>query len=394
MSAAAGSPVAGAERSPGRERSPGAARSPGTAELDVTVAVPLTERPEPLGPLYEEYAAPLRAAGERFEFLFVVPPWALPLAKSLDPLIRAGEPIRVIELGQSLHEASLLKLAAAQARGRVLVTLPAYYRVQADGLMPLIERVRSGAELTVARRWPRRDSMVNQLQTKLFHWFMTRLAGRGLQLHDVGCGVRAMRPGLLQEVPVYGDFSRFLPLLALQEGWRVEEVDVPQHERDAKTRVYGPGTYLRRLIDVIGVLFLVRFTYKPLRFFGLVGSIFAVMGGLILFVLFVQRLGGEPMGDRPLLLLGVLTFTFGVQAVALGLVGEMIVHLHAPQRRRYRVRSPGESDLRGQGVPGSETDEGEMEGRPPSRPGEQRGSAGRSEAADRPSEPSLIADER
>lgn len=318
----------------------GASRSEEPAGIAVTVAVPVTERPESLAPLYEEYAAPLKARGEAFEFLFLMPPWGRELGEALDPLVRQGEPIRVLELGQSLQEAALLKLAAAHARGDVLVTLPAYYRIDARGLPELIDRVRAGTDMAVARRWPRRDPRINRLQTRVFHRLITGVARRGGELQDIACGVRALRPQVLSELAVYGDSSRFLPLLALQEGWDVEEVDVPQHPRDARTRVYGPGTYVRRLIDVLGVLFLLRFTYKPLRFFGLVGSAFSAAGGLILLVLFVQRLAGQGIADRPLLLLGVLLLTFGVQAVALGLVGEMIVHLHAPDRRAYRLRGP------------------------------------------------------
>ena len=147
-----------------------------------------------------------------------------------------------------------------------------------------------------------------------------------------------MRREVLSEIPLYGDFFRFLPVLAIREGYQVEEIDAPQHASDAKTRVYSPGIYLRRLIDVGGLFFLARFTFKPLRFFGMIGGTLVMFGGLILFVLFLQRLAGEPLAGRPLLLLGVLVFTLGVQSIALGLIGEIIVHFNAPKRSPYRAR--------------------------------------------------------
>ena len=118
----------------------------------------------------------------------------------------------------------------------------------------------------------------------------------------------------------------------------MEEIDAPQHLRDARTRIYSPGIYLRRLIDVLGLFFLARFTYKPLRFFGMIGGILSILGGSILLLLFLQRLGGESLAGRPLLLLGVLVFTLGIQAIALGLIGEIIVHFHAASRSPYRVQ--------------------------------------------------------
>ena len=101
--------------------------------------------------------------------------------------------------------------------------------------------------------------------------------------------------------------------------------------------MYGPGTYLRRLIDVLGLYFLVRFTEKPLRFFGLVGSAVSLTGAALLLLLLIQRLQGKGLADRPLLLLAVLLVVLGVQATALGLVGEIIVHFSVLHRRSYRL---------------------------------------------------------
>jgi hypothetical protein len=147
-----------------------------------------------------------------------------------------------------------------------------------------------------------------------------------------------MRRDLLSQLPLYGDFVRFLPLLAVREGFRVEEVPVPVHARAMRGRLYSPGVYLRRFFDVLGLLFLFKFTDKPLRFFGLIGGGLAGIGSALLLVVLTQRLLGQPLANRPLLLLGVLLMTLGVQAVALGLIGEIIVHLSAVGRRRYRVQ--------------------------------------------------------
>lgn len=146
-----------------------------------------------------------------------------------------------------------------------------------------------------------------------------------------------MRRELLLELPLYGDFFRFLPLLAIRDGYVVEQVAAPQHELDLGPRVYRPGIYLRRAVDLLGLFFLVRFIEKPLRFFGLVGSTLALIGSVLLGVLVIERIGGRGIADRPLLLLGTLTVVVGIQAIALGLIGEIIVHLHAPSRPVYRV---------------------------------------------------------
>ena len=147
-----------------------------------------------------------------------------------------------------------------------------------------------------------------------------------------------MRRSVAEALPLYGDLHRFIPALALREGYRVEEVPVPQHPSDARMRVYKPGIYLRRLLDIAAFFFLSKFTEKPLRFFGLVGSVFLAAGAGLSLLLLIQRFEGQGIANRPALLLAVLLVALGVQLLGLGLVGEIIVHLRAPHRRGYRVR--------------------------------------------------------
>jgi hypothetical protein len=303
--------------------------------LDISVVIPVTERPEPLAGLYEEFSAPLREAGYSFEFIFAVVPANLPLVEELPPLVEQGAPIRVLEFGHSVGEASMLKVAAGHCRGRTLLTIPAYRQVESTALVPLLSRM-GDADLAVAWRWPRTDARINRIQNRLLHGLVGGLAGG--RLHDVACGVRAMRPELIQNVRLYGDVFRFLPLLARREGYIVEEVPSPVHHLALKPRTYAPGIYLRRLLDVMGLIFLLRFTDKPLRFFGLLGGSLAIGGGVILAAMFLTKVMGAGVATRPFLLLGVLMLVLGVQAIALGLIGEMIVHLNASRRASYRFR--------------------------------------------------------
>lgn len=150
-----------------------------------------------------------------------------------------------------------------------------------------------------------------------------------------GEGVAALPRTALMELPLDGDFARLLPLIAERAGFRVEEVPCPQHPDDARRRLHGPGGYVRRLIDVLGVLFLVRFTEKPLRFFGLIGGVLFVTGAVLLAVLAAQKLEGQDIANRPMLLLAVLLVVLGVHAIALGLIGEIIVHLQVARRPGY-----------------------------------------------------------
>ena len=307
-----------------------------TSAPDVSVLVIAAERAGSLVELYREYASLLRDAGYTFEFLFLVHPEYAPLTVPLRALTEAGEPVRAVVSARSVGETALLRVGILESNGRAIVTLPAYRQTEASGVLELLTLVSEGADLAVARRWPRRDPLINRVQARVFHSIVSGLSTH--RVHDVGCSVRAARREVLEDIPLYGDFARFLPILALDRGFRVVETPVSQHEFDRTPRVYGPGIYLRRAIDVLGLFFLLRFTDKPLRFFGLVGSLLAGSGAVLLLVLLAQRLQQSPIGQRPLLLLAVLLVTLGAQSIALGLIGEIIVHLSAAGRRRYRLQ--------------------------------------------------------
>lgn len=322
-----------------RGRSGGSARARAPGPL-VSVIVPVTERVEPLAELYEEYASALRAAGHSLEFLFVAGPAHEAALLPVRHLAASGEPIRVYTVGQSLSDGPLVRVAATHAWGRVIVTLPSYRRVTPEALPLLISKVAEGSDIAVARRISRADPWINRIQARLFGALLGRVAESGLV--DVGSGVRAMPRSVLTRLSPEGSSQRFLPILAARDGYVVREVAVPQHPSAAGARVHRPDIYLQRLIDLLGLFFLLRFKEKPLRFFGLLGATSGLAGFMVLAVLAVQRLGGLPLGDRPMLLVGLLGVVLGVQLLALGLIGEIIVHHHPPDWRPYRRRDAEE----------------------------------------------------
>jgi glycosyltransferase involved in cell wall biosynthesis len=301
----------------------------------VSVIVPVVERADDLMTLYRSFAGELDRRGEEHEFLFVFDGGFTPPAE-LAALSREQASVRLLSFARTFGETAALRLGIERSRGDVILTLPAYFQVRAEGVGPLLDALKTGADMVVASRSPRLDSWLNRLQSRAFQRMVGGVSDR--RFHDMACGVRLIRRPVAEALPLYGDLHRFLPALALREGYRVEEVAVPQHPNDARTRVYGPGVYLRRLLDIAAFFFLAKFTEKPLRFFGLVGSVFFGLGAVASLVLLAERIAGQGIANRPLLLLAVLLVALGVQLIGLGLVGEIIVHLRSPHRRAYRVR--------------------------------------------------------
>jgi hypothetical protein len=147
-----------------------------------------------------------------------------------------------------------------------------------------------------------------------------------------------MRRGVIEHLPLYGDLHVYLPILAARQGFRVGEVPVRHLQERPSKSARGVSVYLRRALDLAALFFLIRFTQKPFRFFGGIGSILLAGGGIIMLVLGVQRIFFETgLADRPLLVLGALFMVFGIQMFSLGLIGELIIFVSAGGITDYQV---------------------------------------------------------
>jgi len=311
--------------------------APSEQAVQLSVVIPVSGRWDDLRDIYDQYAKQISATGHSYEFIFVLdgPDQA---ALCLLRALKLEHPeIQVVALNRWFGEATVLAIGLERSRGPVVLTLPSYFQVEPFEIRRLLEQLKEGEyDMVVAWRHPRIDSLFNRVQARVFRWLVTVLTGT--HYHDVSCGLRVMKRKVIQEVRLYGDLHRFLPLLAYEQGFKLAEVPVQQSRSDIKRRVYKPGVYLRRLLDVLTLFFLLKFTKKPLRFFGLAGSGLSLTGAVILGYLSLYRLlGYGPIAGRPLLILGVLLTVLGLQLFSIGLLGELIVFTHARDRKDYQI---------------------------------------------------------
>ncbi len=303
--------------------------------VQVSVIVPVGERQAPLDALYAEYKSGLAALGVTYEMIFVLDGPQPAYEKALAALAARSEPVTVVSLSRYFGEATAIMVGFENAVGSVIYTLPAYFQIDGTQVANLYAALES-ADIAVGCREPRATRWYETIRRGAFHGllqFVTRLSFR-----DLGCNARAMRRKVLEEVHLYGDQQRFLPVLAERQGFRVAEVAVTQSKSDRHDKMYPARNYLRSFLDIFTVFFLVRFTKKPLRFFGMIGVMTLALGVLELGYLVFERLFfGIPLADRPALLLASLLIVLGVQIFALGLLGELIIFTHAGTSKDYQV---------------------------------------------------------
>ncbi|MDB6009796.1 MAG: glycosyl transferase family 2 [Gammaproteobacteria bacterium] len=305
------------------------------ARLPLSVIMPVGKRhAADLAALYAEYKVGLASLDVPYEFIVVLDGPRPEVAATLQRLLERGENLIVISLTKRFGEATALMAGFQRASGRVIVTAPAYHQIQGAELGKLV-RALDKSDVAIGRRWPRVGSRFEVIRRDAFHRL---IATGGQRFNDLGCGARAMKRRVLDEISLYGDQHRFLPVLANRQGFRIVEVDVAQSPLDRNEAGYPPKEYLHRVLDIFTVFFLVRFTKKPLRFFGMVGATTFVIGALLVAYLAIDRLVFQhPLADRPALLLSSLLVVLGMQLLALGLLGELIIFTHARDIKDYQV---------------------------------------------------------
>lgn len=303
----------------------------------ISAIIPVGLRFNAIEELYADYKAGLQGLGRPYECIFVLDGPHPRVAVALNRLQQAGEAITVIQLTRRFGESAALIAGFERSRGEIVVTLPAYPQVQAIDLPRLIAPVEHGeADLAIAHRHPRAGKPWQRFRRWAFHSLLERVTR--LRFQDLGCGARAMRRQVLEEVHPYGEQHKFLAVQADRLGFRVREVPMRQAPRDRVEGGYRMRDYAHQVLDIFNIFFLVRFTKRPLRFFGSLGAVIFGLGALLIVLLVADRLiFGEPLSDRPALLLSSLLAVLGLQLFALGLLGELIIFTHAREMKDYRI---------------------------------------------------------
>ena len=312
--------------------------------------VPLVDKVGDLREIQSQVFEQLTKLGEGFEILYMLGTSSEAVAKQVMEL-RAEQPdrVRVVRFASPAGDAALLAAGFEHARGELLFSVPPVFDVDLAILGELHAALEAGSDLVIASRTNWHAGASERLQSRVFNRLVSWATGVGFL--DIASRTRAVRREIVQEVPIYGEFHRYLPMLAQRLGFAVREIPATQHPRFRRAAVvHAPRTYLWRALDLLSILFVSRFTRHPLRLFGGVGSLFGALGVLVLVVITAQRLFWDvPLADRPMLILGALLLGLGVQLFTIGLLGELILFFQARNIRDYRVTAVYETP--GGGLP-------------------------------------------
>lgn len=286
----------------------------------ISIVIPGLNEAESLGELASRIDTALH--GEGYELIFVDDgstddSWAV-----IESLHAANPRVKGVRLRKNFGKATALTAGFRRVLGSVVVMMDADLQDDPSDLPSFLAKIDEGFDVVVGWKVERLDPTNRKVLSRIFNGTVARTTGVGL--HDMNCGFKAYRREVIDAIPIYGDLFRFIPALAAWQGFRVTEIPIKHHERAFGKSRYGLERILRGFFDLLSVLFLTKYSKRPMHLFGFMGLVFSGLGVLVNAYLSVLWLLGHKIGDRPLLLLGVLMIILGIQFFSMGFLGEFM----------------------------------------------------------------------
>jgi glycosyltransferase involved in cell wall biosynthesis len=296
-----------------------------------SVVVPFHDEQQSVRELHERLSAVMTHRFEPVEFVYVDDQSRDATPQILAEIAAADPRVSVIRLKRNYGQTTALAAGFDFASGEIIISMDGDLQHDPDDIPTMIEAFEtSGSDIVSGWRKKRVDNFfLRRIPSRAANWMMSKLSG--VDIHDFGTTFKVYRREVIKDIPLYGEMHRFIPALAAWRGAKVIEVPIKNVVRPGGKSHYGISRTVRVFFDIITIRFLVRYMTRPLHFFGPPGLVGIFSGAAILAWLFVDKVFLHiPIFTEhgPLLVLGLMLPLFGVQLLAVGLVGELLMRTH------------------------------------------------------------------
>lgn len=309
-------------------------------KVELSVVIPLYNEEESIGPLYEELSSALDSLNRTYEVI-IVDDGSKDASFARLTEIHARDPRwKVIRFRRNYGQTAGLSAGFEAAQGDIVITQDADLQNDPRDIPKLLAKLEEGYDIVSGWRKDRKEPYFSRrLPSMTANWLISK--STGVVLHDYGCTLKAYRSIVVKNIRLYGELHRFIPAVASSIGVNVTEVPVNDRARRFGKSKYGIMRTFRVMLDLITVRFILSYSTRPLQIFGGFGLLMGATGVLIgLYLTFVKLVLGQDIGDRPLLILGVLLIILAVQMISIGLVAEIVIRTYHESQRKpiYMVR--------------------------------------------------------
>jgi glycosyltransferase involved in cell wall biosynthesis len=308
--------------------------------LDISVVVPVLNEEESLPPLHKRLTKVLAESGYSYEIIIVDDGSTDRSFEIVQELRSQDDHLRVVRFRRNYGQTAAFVAGFDRAQGDVVITIDADLQNDPADIPALMAKIAEGYDVVSGWRVDRQDRFLDRRLPSIVANALIRWA-TGVNIHDYGCSLKAYRRDVLADVRLYGEMHRFIPALAHAAGGRVTEIPVQHRARQYGKAKYGLSRTVKVFLDILAVRFLMSYSTRPIHIFGLLGLLsFAVGIGVLAYLAVVRLFLLQPIGDRPLTLLGILLTMLGVQLVTSGLLAEMVVRTYYESQGKpiYTVR--------------------------------------------------------
>lgn len=304
-------------------------------KIRYSVVLPVYNEEKSLDELGQRLVKVLESLKENWEIIFVDDGSTDNSFAKIRKLVQENSKIKAVRFRKNSGKSVVYLCGFYFASGDIIFTLDADLQDQPEDIPKFIAKLQKGDDFVSGWKVRRHDPLPRVIASRVFNFVTSFLTG--VRIHDFDCGFRAFRREAILGLNLYGDLYRFIPALVVQQGFQVGEVKIRHTLRRYGRSRYGLSKFPKGFFDLFTVIFLLRFLKRPLHLFGTFGAIFFAAGFFINLYLTVIWFSGESIGQRPLLILGVLLMIIGFQFASTGLLGEMIAHFQAGSKKSYPI---------------------------------------------------------
>lgn len=296
----------------------------------LSVVVPVFNEEESLEAFYKELTRVIPELTKEYEIIFIDDGSTDSSLTILKHLESKNKNVKVFSFRRNMGKAEALTFGFMQAKGDYIVTLDADLQDKPTEIYKLFDKAKEGVDVVCGWRKNRRDKSNMKFISKMFNSFVGNFFG--VKLHDYNCGLKFYTRDAAKSLKLYGGLHRFIPLLAVQNGFVVDEVAIEHQPRKFGKSKYGFSKVWKDLPDMFTMLFLVKYSKRPLHFFGVAGGILLLAGLAIFAYLGVWWLLGHSIGGRPLFFASILLIISGLQLFFTGFLADLMINISYSER--------------------------------------------------------------
>ena len=310
----------------------------------ISIVIPVYNESESIRFLIEEIIGVMHSNNYLFEVIVVNDGSNDLTFQTLEDLSLEIDELLAIHLRKNYGQTAAMSAGFDNTSGEIIICLDGDLQNDPRDIPKLISNINEGFDLICGWRYERKDKLINR---KIPSKIANKLIGlvTGIKLHDYGCSLKAFKKEIIDDIKLYGELHRFLPVLANIEGAKIKEIKVNHRSRKYGSSKYGIDRTFRVLMDLLTVWFMNKFLTRPMYVFGFIGIVSILSSFLISSYLIVIKFLGEDIGARPLLIFALILGIAGVQLFSFGLLGELLMRTYHESQNRpiYRIRKVSQS---------------------------------------------------